>query len=82
MWCPKDEDYTKYIGKMVRINYEDDYYYYPPNTRLDKDDLRNKNGFPIIPYESHGVIEGKLIHIKEYLTRELYEKEMKKKNML
>lgn len=79
MWCPKDEDYTKHIGKMVRINYEGDYNYYPPNTRLDKYDLRNRNGFPIIPYESHGVIEGKLIHIEEFLVRELYEKEMKKK---
>ena len=79
MWSPIDEDYTKHIGKMVRINYEGDYNYYPPNTRLDKYDLRNENGFAIIPYESHGVIEGKLIHIKEFLVRELYEKEMKKK---
>jgi len=77
MWSPIDEDYTKHIGKMVRINYENDYYY---NNNDDKDHLRrNKNGFPIIPYESHGVIEGKLIHIEEYLTRELYEKELKHK---
>ena len=74
MWFPKDEDYTKHIGKMVRINYENDNYY----SYHDKDHLRNKNGFPIIQYESHGVIEGKLIDIEEYLTRELHEKEMKK----
>jgi len=82
MWSPIDEDYTKHIGKMVRINYEGDYYKYNGH----KYDLYGgspsygsefMNKFDIIQGEERGVVEGKLIHIKEYLARKHFSGEEK-----
>lgn len=77
MWSPIDEDYTKHIGKMVRINYEGDYYRYnEPEIRpiwsSPSYGSQFNNDFDIIQGEGRGLIEGKLIHIKEYLARKLF----------